>query len=72
MSFKYYYVLSLLNNAFFAQLYSDHSQKTEREVRNALGLNYEDFKPDHPGGGKFPHTYDASAIWNITTSKTNP
>jgi hypothetical protein len=54
------------------QLYSKNSQKTEQEVRNALGINYSDFKPDYSGDGKFPHTYDASAIWNITTSKTNP
>ena len=72
MSLEYYYVLSLSNNAFFMRLYSENSQKTEQEVRNALGLNYADFKPDHSGGSKFPHTYDASAIWNITTSKTNP
>ena len=64
MSLKYYYVLSLLNNAFFTQLYSEQSQKTEQEVRNALGLNYEDFKPDYSGSDKFPYTYDASAIWN--------
>jgi hypothetical protein len=63
MSFNYYYVLSLLNNAFFLQLYSDHSQKTEREVRNALGLNYEEFKPDNSGCSKFPYTYDESAIY---------
>ena len=72
MSLEYYYVLSLSNNAFFMQLYSENSQKTEQEVRNALGLNYEEFKPDYSGDGKFPYTYDASAIWNITTSKTNP
>ena len=73
MSFKYYYVLSLLNNAFFAQLYSEHSQKTEREVRNALGLNYADFKPDLSGGDNFPYAGDDGfATWNITISKTNP
>ena len=73
MSFKYYYVLSLLNNAFFAQLHSDHSQKTEQEVRTALGLNYADLKPDHSGGGNFSYARDDGfGTWNITTSKTNP
>ena len=59
MSFKYYYVLSLLNNEFFTQLYSDHSKKTEREVRNALGINYDEFKPDYSGCGVY--VYDAFA-----------
>lgn len=65
MSFKYYYVLSLLNNAFFSKLYSDHSQKTEREVRNALGINYSDFKPDYSGCGNFPYARENGfATWN--------
>ena len=62
-SFKYYYVLSLLNNAFFLQLYSNNSRKTKQEVQQALGLNYEEFKPDNSGCGKFPYTYDESAIY---------
>ena len=66
MSFKYYYVLSLLNNAFFAQLYSDNSRKTKQEVRQALGLNYEEFKPDNSGCGNFPYAHDDGfATWNI-------
>jgi hypothetical protein len=66
MSLEYYYVLSLSNNAFFMQLYSENSQKTEQEVRNALGINYSDFKPDYSAGcGNFPYAYDDGfATWN--------
>ena len=71
MSLEYYYVLSLLNSPPW-RFYSDDSQKTEQEVRKALGLNYADFKPDNSGCGKFPYVYDAFAIWNISTSNPNP
>jgi len=68
MSLKYYYVLSRLNNP----LPADNSQKIEHEVRNALGVNYSDFKPDNSGYGPFPYVYDVFAIWNTTNSETNP
>ncbi len=68
MFLKYYYVLSRLNNP----LPADNSQKTEQEVRNALGINYSDFKPDYSGCGEFPHVYDVFATENTTNSETNP
>ena len=71
MSLEYYYVLSLLNNPQWS-FYSDNSKKTEQNVRKALGINYSDFKPDYSGCGQFPYVYDAFAIWNISTNKTNP
>ena len=66
MSLGYYYVFSLSNNVFFTQLYSKNSQRTDQEVREALGLNYLDLKPYNTSyhNGQFPKVFDGFRIWN--------
>jgi len=71
MSLGYYYVLSLSNNVFFTQLYSQNSQRTDQEVREALGLNDLDFKPNHRGYGEFPKVFDVFRIWENNNYDTN-
>jgi len=64
MSLGYYYVLSLSNNVFFTQLYAENSQRTYRDVCEALGLNYLDFKPNNTSYGEFPKVFEISHRWN--------